>query len=1069
MKQVLFISFMLFAFIGWAQKQVTGSVVDDAGIPLPGAAVLEKGTSNGTTADFDGNYTIEVAGDDSTLEFSFIGYETSEMAVGSQNNINITLNPGNQLSEVVVTSLGITRDKKSLGYAVSSVDGDEISAVKNTNFLSSLQGKVAGLDIKNTGGFASGANVVIRGYSSLTGSNQALFVVDGTPISNEIVNSNTTGRGGYDYGNGAMDVNPDDIESVDVLKGAAATALYGSRGSNGVIMITTKKGSKKDGIGVSFNSSFTSGTLDNDTMPVYQTEYGAGYGPYYDSFPGIGGGYAAFYSYDVNGDGVQDPTTAFTEDASFGAPLDGSLVYQWNSIWPELSTYKQATPYVNGATGPHSAFVTAETYINNLSIEDSNDKGSYRVSWTNLDTKGIWENSHMERNTVSLNTTYNINDKLSASSSVNILRADTQGRNGTGYDNRNLMQSWRQWWQVNVDIQEQRTAYFVTGKNATWNAYSWDDPRPIYFDNPFFNLYENYETDSKTRYFGNTALTYEINDNFNLVGRVTFDTSTTLVEERIAVGSVDVSQYSRINRDRSEFNYDLLVNFNESFGNMTLNGNLGATLRSQSYSSIYASSNGGLNIAGLYTLANSANTPLAPSEYTYTKKVDGLFATASLGIAGTYYVDLAVRRDRSSALPKANNSYFYPSISGTVIFSELIDSDFFGFGKLRAGYAETGNDTGPYNVFSSYNLLDPFSGNGLASNSATFNNPDLKAERTKELELGVEANMLNNRLSLDLSYYKRTTEDLLTPVNVSNATGINSKYLNAGSIENKGIELVLGLKAIKTQDLRWDITYVYSKNENTVLSLSEGLENLQLGSFQGGVSLNAVPGQPYGTIRGVDFVREASTGQPIVNQTTGFYEPGALNNDVIGDMNPDYKAGLRNSIQYKDFDFSFLIDMQKGGQFFSLDTYYGFGTGIYDRSAGNNDLGNPKRNRVSAGGGEILPGVTPTGAPNTVRAETYKYSNPYGWKSGIKAQHIYDASYVKLREIKLSYNIPEAALGNLIQSASLSVIGKNLWIIDKNAPYTDPEAGLSAGNIQGYQSGAPPAVKEMGLSLNVKF
>ena len=1063
---------MLFAFSGFAQRQVSGSVVDDAGIPLPGASIIEKGTNNGTSTDFDGNFTISVADENSSIEVSFIGYETSSVLVGLQTSINFALSQGNQLEEVVVTSLGITRDKKSLGYAVSTVEGESVSAVKNSNFLSSLQGKVAGLDIKSVGGFAGGANVVIRGYSSLSGSNQALFVVDGTPISNEIVNSNTTGRGGYDYGNGAMDVNPDDIESVSVLKGAAATALYGSRGSNGVVMITTKKGSKKDGYGVSFNSSFTSGTVDKSTLPTYQKEYGAGYGPYYNSFPGVGAGFAGFGSYDVNGDGIADPTTPFTEDASFGAPFDGAPVYQWNSQYPELPNYKTATPWLAARNDPTSAFVNSATYINNISVQDANENGSYRISWTNLDMKGVLENSLMERNTVSLNTTYNITDKLIASASVNLMKANTQGRNGTGYDARNLMQSWRQWFQVNVDVLEQKTAYFQTGRqNATWNGYSWDNPAPIYFDNPYFTLYENYETDTKTRYFGNTSLSYEINNKLSIIGQVSFDTSNALMEERIQVGSVDPSSYSRINRDRSEFNYSVLLNYKDNFGNISFNANAGANLRSSKYSSIAASSNGGLNIASLYTLSNSANAPLAPSEYTYTKMVDGAFASASLGYKDAYYVDLSIRRDRSSSLPKANNKYVYPAISGTMILSEIIDLPILDFAKLRASYAEVGNDTGPYNVFTSYDLGDPFDGNGLASNASTGNNTDLKAERTKETEFGIETTMLNRRVTVDLSFYNRTTSDLLTPVSVSNATGLSAQYLNAGVVENKGVELVLSVTPIKTTNLRWDITGVYAKNKNTVVSLAPGLENLSLGSFQGGTSLNAAPGQPYGTFRGRDYVY--TNGQPTVEFSSAYggmrylYTPET--NNIIGDRNPDWTGGLSNNIRYNDFNFSFVIDTRQGGKVWSLDTYYGFATGIYDRTAGLNELGNPKRNLISAGGGVIIPGVTADGQINTQRSEHNKYNNPYGYGSRVTAQHLYDASFVKLREVKLTYDIPSDKLGSLIESAAISLIGKNLWIISKELPYSDPEAGLSAGNLQGYQSGAPPAIKELGVSLNVNF
>ena len=1069
MKQLYYLMSLMLCFqFTIAQKTITGSVADDQGTPLPGATIVETGTNNGTTTDFDGNFTITVE-EDSSITISYIGYSSSTLASDSDFS-SIFLVQENELEEVIVTSLGISREKKSLGYSVSKVGGDDIAAVKDTNFLTSMQGKVAGLNIKSTGGFGGSANVIIRGNSSLYGNNQALFIVDGTPVSNEISNSNGGGRGGYDFGNGAMDINPDDIDTVSVLKGAAATALYGSRGSNGVIVITTKKGSKEDGFGVTVSSSFTSGNINLDTAPKYQNEYGGGYGAYYDG-PGSG-----FFLYDVNGDGTDDLTAPFTEDASFGTKFDPNLsVYQWDSQWPQLANYKTATPYMAAENTPNDLYQTASTFINNVSIQDGNDDGSYRISFTNLDSEGIVPNSKLERNTISLNTSYNITDRFKASASVNLIKTDGKGRNGTGYDSRNLLQSHRQWWQVNVDPVEQIRVYQEHKENMTWNSYSWDDTDPIYFDNIGWTLFENYETDEKTRYYGNANLFYEINDWINVLGQISFDTSDSLVEERINVGSVDVSSYSRINRSRSEFNYNLRVNFNKNLGKISLNGNLGTNLREENYSSISAATNGGLNIRGLYTLANSANAPLAPSEYTYQNMVDGIFGNVSLGYDNTYFLEASLRRDRSSTLPISGNKFVYPSISGTMLFSEIIDLDFLTFGKIRANYAEVGNDTSPYNVFSSYNLGDPFNGNGLASNPSAFNNLDLKAEITKSTEFGIEASLFNSRVTIDASIYSQTTEDLLTPVDVSTSTGVAAKWLNAGSIKNNGVELMLSVIPVKTQDFNWSISGTWSNNKSEVLSLAEGLETLQLGSFQGGVSIHAIPGEAYGAIRGRAFQR-AANGQRLItanNINGASYGPGFLrsdlSNEIIGNQTPDWNAGIRNMINYKNISFSFLIDIQEGGDFFSLDTYYGFATGIYDRSAGLNSLGNPKRDLVANGGGVLLDGVNADGTQNTIFTEHHNYRNPFGYKTGIQEQHEWDASYVKLREIRLAYDIPTSLFGGFVNSASISLIGKNLWIISKNSPYSDPEFGLSAGNITGYQSGAPLGVKEIGASLKLQF
>ena len=410
-----------------------------------------------------------------------------------------------------------------------------------------------------------------------------------------------------------------------------------------------------------------------------------------------------------------------------------------------------------------------------------------------------------------------------------------------------------------------------------------------------------------------------------------------------------------------------------------------------------------------------------------------------------------------------------------MLFSEIIDLDFLTFGKIRANYAEVGNDTSPYNVFSSYNLGDPFDGNGLASNPSAFNNLDLKAEITKSTEFGIEASLFNSRVTIDASIYSQTTEDLLTPVDVSTSTGVAAKWLNAGSIKNNGVELMLSVIPVKTQDFNWSISGTWSNNKSEVLSLAQGLETLQLGSFQGGVSIHAIPGEAYGAIRGRAFQR-AANGQRLLtanNINGASYGPGFLrsdlSNEIIGNQTPDWNAGIRNMINYKNISFSFLIDIQEGGDFFSLDTYYGFATGIYDRSAGLNSLGNPKRDLVANGGGVLLDGVYADGTQNTIFTEHQNYRNPFGYKTGIQEQHVWDASYVKLREIRLAYDIPTSLFGGFVNSASISLIGKNLWIISKNSPYSDPEFGLSAGNITGYQSGAPLGVKEIGASLKLQF
>ena len=1078
---ILVLLVVLMAQLTFAQERsVSGVVSDNAGLPIPGVSVLVKGTQNGTQTDFDGKFSIK-ASPSQVLIFSYVGMKTREITASSAT-LNVKLDTDSQeLTEVVVTALGIKRDKKALGYATQEVKGDAVAKVKSSNFVNSLSGKVAGLDIKTSGNLGGSTQVVIRGNNSIAGNNQALFVIDGVPIDNSNSNTSTqkSGGGGYDYGNAASDINPDDIESINVLKGAAATALYGSRASNGVVMITTKKGKTQKGIGITISSSLTLGTADKETLPRYQNKYGAGYGPYYDSADGY------FGLADINGDGIDDLTTPFTEDASYGAAFDPSLlVYQWNSIYPQLTeTFGKATPWVAGKANPNSVWGTGSTAVNSVSLDGGDEKSSFRLGFTNLLQEGSLPNSGIKRNTISFSGSHNLTDKLKASASFNFVKTDGKGRNGTGYSSGNVMQQFRQWNQMNVDFDEQKAAYFLTRENITWNPNSSTNLKPIYSDNPYWTFYENYQTDTRSRYFGNVALEDKLTDWLSIMGRFSFDTYSELQEERTNVGSADVSKYSRFNNNVSEYNYDLMLNFNKDLTEkLNLEGNIGYNVRNNLRNSIFASTNGGLNKSRLYSLSNSVGPILAPAEYEANSMVDGAYIRASLGYDDFAYLEGTYRTDRSSNLPKANNRYGYYSVSGSLVFSKYIEADWLSFGKLRANYAEVGNDTTPYRVFNTFDIGTPFNGTGIASNPNAQNNLNLLPERQKSYEFGLEMAFFKRRLGFDVSYYNDLNVNQITSIPLSTATGYNSAVLNAGTIENKGLEVQLNGTPLKTNDFKWDLNLNWSQNKSLVVELLNGIENLQLASLQGGVSINATPGQPYGTIRGSDFIY-AENGQPIVNQTgsgsrIGTYQRTGASNIVIGDINPDWKAGLTNTFAYKNLSLSFLIDMQKGGDVFSLDTWYGYATGMYDFSAADNDLGNPVRNPIvgtpgnygATSGGFILPGVAPDGTPNQVRASGSVYTTAWGYARAPNKLHVYDAGYVKLREASLTYNFNTKKLENSpFTNITVSLIGRNLWIIDKSTPYADPEAGLSSGNVQGYQSGAYPSIREVGASLKLQF
>lgn len=1065
-KQLLVAALLVGQFIFAQTKSVSGTVSDTGGIPLAGVSILESGTTNGTQTDFDGNYSLTTKAG-AKLVFSYVSMKTQTVTVTGSTLDVVMQDDVQELEGVVVTALGIKREKKALGYATQEVSGDDISDTPVTNFADALSGEVAGLDIQSSGTMGGSSNIIVRGYNSIAGNNQALIIIDGTPILNDNTNSGdqTTGRGGYDYGNAAMDINPDDIASLNVLKGAAATALYGSRASNGAIIITTKKGRKGDNIGVTFTSSITAGQVDKSTLPRYQDKYGAGYGQYYDDPSGY------FLYEDFSGNGTNDLLTPFTEDASYGAAFDPTLnVFQWNSIYPQLDGYKVATPWVAGANNPNSIFETALTATNSISFGKSTTENSFRLGFTNKTQEGVMPNSSLKRNTLTFSGSQKLSEKLNVSVDGSYTNTGGKGRNGTGYDSRNPMQAFRQWWQTNVDLGQQKDAFFSTGENITWNANSTSNLTPAYTDNVYWTLYKNYQTDNRERVFGNAALTYEVNDWLNVLGRITYDGYSEIREERTEVGSNDVSKYENTKRKSSEVNYDLMATASKRFNEITLDGIIGTNIRVNNYNMLNVSTNGGLIFPGVFTLDNTKN-PITQDQINkidYTKKVDGIFAKAGIGYKGTYYLDLTARRDRSSALPKANNTYFYSSVAGSLIFSNLIKKDWLNFGKLRANYAEVGNDTDPYHVFKTYDIGTSFGNASTASNASLFNNEDLKSEKTKDLEFGLEVQLFNNRLGFDFSYYNRVTEDLITPVDVSTATGASKLYLNGADMENKGIEFMVNATPIKINKFTWDVKLNYAQNRSEVIRVADGIEFIQLASVQGGVTLGAKLGEPFGVIRGRDYVYHEN-GQPIIG-SNGYYQRTSSSAEVIGNINPDWTGGVKNNFKYGNFSMSFLIDIQKGGDVFSLDTWYGYATGLYDFTAGTNDLGNPVRNSIADGGGVILDGVKEDGTPNDVRASATSYANPWGYVRTPNAAHVYDASFVKLRELTVGFDFPKSITEKLsISRLTFNVIGRNLWIIHKNTPFSDPEAGLSSGNIQGNQSGVYPAVKEFGASLKVEF
>ncbi|RSK47679.1 SusC/RagA family TonB-linked outer membrane protein [Hymenobacter rigui] len=1049
-------------------RQISGRVTDrSTGQGLPGVTVLVKGTTIGVSTNSDGTYTISAPATATTLSFTSIGFVAVERTIGDASTIDIGLaTDSKQLGEVIVTAQNVERTRNSLPYSATQVEGDNITKARNPNFINGLSGKVAGVQIRQSNTLGGSTNVLIRGTKSLFGNNQPLFVVDGVPISNANTNSTSqqTGGGGYDYGNAAADINPDDIASTTILKGAAATALYGERAANGVILITTKKGRK--GLGVTINLGATAGRIDKKTFIKYQDQYGAGYGRYYEDASGF------FLSRDINGDGVDDLVTPLSEDASYGGKFDPSLmVYQWDSFDPTSPNYKKATPWQAAKNGPEAFFKTAFTLNNSVSIDGGNDNGYFKLGYNNIRDKGVLENSEVNKNIVNFAGSLNLTPKLTTTAAINYTRVDGKGRYGTGYGDGNVLTNFRQWWQTNVDLKEQKAAFERTGRNATWNYSDPSDLSPIYWNNPYWVRYKNYETDQRNRFFGNVAATYKVTDWFNILGRVTADSYDEIQEERNAVGSVGLSSYNRFNRTSREYNYDLIGNFSKNVtDNFSLKGLIGANLRRQYVSSIFAATNGGLVVPDLYSLSNSASDPLPPTENETKIGVDGIFASATLGFREMIFLDLTARRDKSTTLPSKNNTFVYPSVAAGFVFSELMkDVSWLSYGKIRANYAEVGQGASALAVNDIYTKISTFNGNPLFSVPGVKNNPDLKPERTKSAEGGLEMNFLSNRVGFDFTVYQQNTVNQIIPVTLSTATGYSSRYVNSGEVRNRGIELTAFVTPVKTADFSWTLNANWTRNRNEVLSLYQDVKNIVLATYQGGVSSNATVGEPFGSIRGSNYVYK--DGQKVVSSTTGYYQQSATSNEVIGNPNPDWTGGVSNTLNYKGLALYFLVDVRHGGDVFSLDRYYGLATGMTPETAGLNDLGNPSRNTIANGGGVILPGVLADGTPNTKRVSNTNYGL-YGYLRNPAAGFVYDASFVKLREVSLTYSLPTSITSKFgaVKGIDFSVVGRNLWIISKNLPDADPEDALSSGNLgQGYSSGSFPAVRTFGGNIRLSF
>lgn len=727
------------------QRSISGTVTSsDDGSPIPGVSVSVKGTTTGTISNVDGKYTIEVGANAQALVFSFVGMKTQEVVLGASATIDVALEADViGVDEVVVTALGISREKKALGYSVSEVNGNELSKTRGgvTNPINSLAGKVAGLQVTGASGNMGGSSkVVLRGVSSLSGSNQPLFVVDGVPI--EGTDFNTTdaarGAGGFDYGNLISDINADDIESISLLKGPNAAALYGSRASNGVIMITTKKGKKGEGLGVSFNT--TLGFERVNKLPIMQNEYG--------------GGYSLTPTDIVDVDGTVYPGMLVPDygiDESWGPKYDASIQHvSWYDIakWEANGKVGQPTtsPWVASDSDIDDFFELGHSLTNNISISKATEYASVRASYTNMSLNGYMPNSSLKKNSISVNATATDTKYYEIFTNVNYLNQMAKGRPETGYGDNNVMQKFIQWGQRQLNMDELKDLYkFPDGTQASWNRNAWDDPSVAYSNNPYWTRNMNYQNDSRDRIYGNIGTKINIIDELKFQYKLNLDYFSDKQYERNAVYSQEQSRYYEANRQQHEINHELLLMYKKDIADFGFIVNAGSNFMYQKYERLDGESQGGLVLPEFYNFRNSVSPALA-TNFKREKAINSVFANGTVSYKNFAFVDLTARNDWSSALPQGNNSYFYPSVTASLVFSELIDVDQISFGKVRAGWAKVGNDTDPYRVYEVYSYYTSFDSQHGYINPLTKNNPELKPEITNSIEAGIEMSFLNNRV-----------------------------------------------------------------------------------------------------------------------------------------------------------------------------------------------------------------------------------------------------------------------------------------------------------------------------------
>ncbi len=1034
---------------GFGRHEVNGRVLDaENGEAIVGAHVSIKGTSTGTTTDLDGKFSILVPGGETILLFSYVGYEIFEIPAGGLTNIEVSLKEGAQaLEEVVITALNISREKSSLGYSLTQVGSEEFNEVKQNNPINSLSGKVAGLQISSTPSGTDGSSrVVLRGVSSLSSGNRPLIVIDGIPVGGDSYGG-ASQWGGTDKGDALSDINPEDVESMSVLKGAGAAAVYGSRGANGVILITTKKGSRRKGIGISLNSSFMA---ENPMkFPSFQNEYGQG------AF----GRYPTEVYASINDIVGEEPWIW-----SWGSKMDGSPKEDW---------LENEVPYESQPDYFKAFYRTGYTLMNTVAFDGGNETTTFRASVTNQNSSGIYPNNDMRKQTVNLAGSSKFGKSIELNAKINYIHNQVNNRPYLAEDPANAG------WSLgamprNVILQSVEDNAMAADGSENW---AWDRTA----SNPYWTMENKQNRDEKNRLQGLLSLKFDFSERFNLLLRSGLDLSNRNEKEYVAGGSYNHNSYlgsmSQSFSDSYEWNSDFLFSYRQDLGSsLHMNLSLGGNYRYDQWKGI-GQSGSEWKVPNFYHMSNLQN--YSTWESLSQKEVLSLYGIGTISFKNFVYFDLTYRNDWSSTLPADDNSYSFYSGNLSFLFTEAfgIKSSILSNGKLRASVARVGNDAGPYQTTNYYSVSQSSFSYPLGGMSSRLAFQNFLPEITDSWELGTNLSFFKNRLEFDFAYYDGTSKNQIMPVELAPSSGFESIMVNAGEVRNHGFEILWSGTAITRNNFNWDISLNASRNISEVVSLYQGVDRrVILSGVTGFAFVELRPGEPYGSIYGYDYARNEK-GEKLIDEY-GFAVESEYKN--LGDINPDLLGGLSNRLSYKNFSLSFLIDFQLGGEYFSQTKLYHDLFGTSPGSLEGRDEWYSTHEGILYG--STIGGVVPkgyvedgvnmeTGEANDIAVQPMLRNLNTIYFNKIVSDYIINATNIRMRELSLGYNLPQRLLnGSFIRNVNISFIARNLFFFYNASGDYDPESGFNSGSFgNAFELNPMPSTRSYGFSLNLNF